>query len=171
MASCWLGPSKNKLVSGSWDQTLLLWDVGDEKATQVQKLTGHEQRITNVDTHPREETILSASQDATFRVWDPRKASTALSVSQAHSSALTSAIFSHVGNYVVTSSKDRTIKVWDLKYTKAPVAVIRTGANVSKISVSPFAGTIAAPLDNGDIRLFDLSGGQIAKIGKSFPVR
>jgi len=167
-AACWLGQSKTRLVTGSWDQTLLVWDIGDEKATQIQKLTGHEKRVTHVDTHPKEEIIVSSSKDSTFRVWDPRRSGVALSVFHGQSHGFNSAIFSPIGNYVISSSQE-LVKVWDLRSTKAPATIIRCGSTASKISISN-TGTIAAPLDNGDIRLYDLSGGLKAKIGKSYPV-
>jgi len=167
IAACWIPTQKSKVLTGSWDQNLILWDTSEDKVTQVQKFSGHEQRVTNIAAHPREELALSTSRDFTFRIWDFRKPSSAMTVCQAHSGTVNSAMFSTVGNYVVSSSDDRTIKVWDIKYLKAPVHVIRPGSGCNRISISPFASMIAAPLDNAEIRLYDLNGGLIAKIPRS----
>lgn len=54
--------SKEKLLSGSWDRTLRLWDSDDSRV-----LRGHQSEITALQVN--EETLFSASEDGTVRVW------------------------------------------------------------------------------------------------------
>ena len=44
-------------------------------------------------------------------------------------------------------------------------------AMTSRLAVSPMVATVAAPCDNGDIVLMDLSGGVVAVIARSAAVR
>jgi hypothetical protein len=57
-----------RIVSGSWDRTVRVWDVA--KGRELACLRGHESRVTSVSSERGGGRIVSASADRTVRVWD-----------------------------------------------------------------------------------------------------
>ncbi len=57
-----------RIVSGSMDKTLRLWD--SETGQQRRSLKGHLHFVTSVDFSPNGQRIVSGSYDRTLRVWD-----------------------------------------------------------------------------------------------------
>ena len=55
------------VVSGSEDNTLVIWDVSTKNI--LQKLEGHEGVVLGVDTHPDSSLLVSGGLDFTVRVW------------------------------------------------------------------------------------------------------
>ena len=57
------------LVSGSWDNTLKVWDpaTGAEKCT----LGGHSHYVRCCAFSPDGTTLVSGSDDTTLKLWDP----------------------------------------------------------------------------------------------------
>jgi WD40 repeat protein len=70
--------SCDRLVSGSSDSTVRVWDVVE--GVEVATLRGHTSRVWEVDTLPSGRCV-SASADGTVRVWDPETRACAAVVS------------------------------------------------------------------------------------------
>ncbi|KAI9872438.1 MAG: WD domain protein [Pleopsidium flavum] len=55
------------VASGSEDGGIVIWDVTDKSV--LQRLEGHEGVVLGVDTHPKEDLLVSGGIDRTVRVW------------------------------------------------------------------------------------------------------
>ncbi|KAK2143224.1 hypothetical protein LSH36_863g00028 [Paralvinella palmiformis] len=163
IAADWLAGG-SQVITASWDRTANLYDT--ETGEIVNTLTGHDQELTNVCTHPSQRLVVTSSKDTTFRLWDFRDPSMKVNVFQGHTQQVTTAVFAG-GDKVISGSDDRTVKVWDLKNMRSPMAAIRTDSAVNRLAVSQNHNLIAIPQDNRHIRVYDLNGIRIGRISKS----
>src|SRR3989338_6352778 len=60
-------PDGTKVITGSWDKTIIISDL--ESGKQLQKLEGHTGGIYKVCVTPDGSKVLSSSEDHTVRVW------------------------------------------------------------------------------------------------------
>jgi WD40 repeat protein len=63
-----LCPDGRRALSGSTDKVMRLWDVATGK--ELQRFTGHTNRVRNVAFLPDAGRVLSVSYDGTARIWD-----------------------------------------------------------------------------------------------------
>jgi WD40 repeat protein len=61
-------PQGRRIVSGSYDGTVRVWDV--DSGRELACLSGHEGEVQSVAFDPRGRRIVSGSWDGTVRVWD-----------------------------------------------------------------------------------------------------
>jgi WD40 repeat protein len=61
-------PDGRTALSGSFDQTLALWDVAS--GTRLRSFRGHYDRVTSIAVSPDGRTAVSGSADKTIRLWD-----------------------------------------------------------------------------------------------------
>lgn len=107
-----------RIVSGGVDSQVVLFDAAKQKL--VQKLQGHSKKITSVAFHPTKEVVLSASQDATARVWVCNDQSnwkaqyTCGAVVKKHSADVTDLSVHPLGDYFLTASLDKSWGIHEL---------------------------------------------------------
>jgi len=149
-----VGEEGTKLVSGSSDTTVRLWDTASGACDAV--LEGHTSRIWEVDSTRSGSMVASASGDGTVRIWNVHLRSalttlqggmvgdaytctfhsderhllaggydklvrlfdintgTVVKTFTGHQLGISSAVFSPVGNLIVTGSKDTMVRFWDV---------------------------------------------------------
>jgi WD40 repeat protein len=118
-AVMWLAISSDglKLVSGSWDGTIKIWDLTLFQC--VQTLTGHKSKVSVVAIHPNNKTIASGSWDNTVRLWNIDDKTPADSsqcnyfIGVGHSDAITGLAYNIAGTRLVSSSADSSIRIWE----------------------------------------------------------
>jgi len=108
----------NRVVTGGVDQQVILFDAQNGKLAQ--KLHGHTKKVTSVLFHPTKDVILSASEDATARVWactDPANWKAPYScahVVRKHSAEVTDLSIHPLGDFFLTCSLDKSWAIHDL---------------------------------------------------------
>ncbi|KAB7505958.1 WD repeat and FYVE domain-containing protein 2 [Armadillidium nasatum] len=62
-------PARKLLFSGSFDQTIIVWDVGGKKGTAYE-LQGHTSKITSLKYAPESRNLVSGGEDCMVIFWD-----------------------------------------------------------------------------------------------------
>ena len=139
---CWSPHTRGRLISGSEDTTVCLWDVNAALAppsaaakakgetsttgTQIHPLSvfkGHTDVVEDVDWHHRDPNLMgSVGDDRSILVWDVREANPTKavhSVANAHGGDINSIAFNPVNEFLLaTGSADKTVKLWDMRNFK-----------------------------------------------------
>src|SRR5882724_7921419 len=69
VSSVAFSPDGSKIVSGSWDKTIRIWDASTG-VEMLPPLQGHDGCISSVAFSPDGSKIVSGSDDKTIRIWD-----------------------------------------------------------------------------------------------------
>uniref|UniRef100_A0AAZ3S0N7 Notchless protein homolog 1 n=1 Tax=Oncorhynchus tshawytscha TaxID=74940 RepID=A0AAZ3S0N7_ONCTS len=110
------GEAPERLVSGSDDFTLFLWNPAEDKKP-LARLTGHSALINEVLFSPDTRLLASASFDKSIKIWDGRTGKYLQSL-RGHVAAVYQVAWSADSRLMVSGSSDSTLKVWDIKTGK-----------------------------------------------------
>ena len=130
------------MVSGSYDQTLRLWDT--KTGQPIGKpITGHLDRVNSVAFSPDGSRFVSASDDMTLRLWDAKTGDPIVKPITGHTNRINSVAFSPDGSRIVSGSgnphggsyNDSTLRLWDAN----------TGLPIGKPIIGHTDGFLALP--------------------------
>lgn len=103
-----LGKNTERLVSGSDDFTLFLWDP-EKSSKPVARMTGHQQLVNDVKFSPDTRIIASASFDKSIKLWDGSTGAFITSL-RGHVQAVYMVSWSADSRLLVSGSADSTLK-------------------------------------------------------------
>lgn len=105
-------PDGNTVVTGSYDQTAILWDIRNNEPIPRKVLNIHKGSIECAAFSPDGKFIITGSEDATAILWDMK--GKPVQVFKGHTSSISSVSFSPDGKYILTASFDSSARIWDL---------------------------------------------------------
>ncbi|KAF8084739.1 hypothetical protein N665_0704s0004 [Sinapis alba] len=110
------GEYGERLVSGSDDFTMILWDqyVSDQPKKH---LFGHQQLVNHVCFSPNGQWIASASFDKSVKIWDGITGDF-ITTLRGHVGSVYQICWSPDSRMLLSGSKDSTLKIWDIGLRK-----------------------------------------------------
>ncbi|KIM31897.1 hypothetical protein M408DRAFT_327295 [Serendipita vermifera MAFF 305830] len=152
-------PDGLNVVSGSYDNTLRIWDVTTGSPVG-EPLKGHTDYVTSVAYSPDGRNIISGSCDYTIRIWDTATGTPIGEPLTGHLRAVVSVAYSPDSRSIVSSSDDRTIQIWDAA-TGAPVGNPLKGhaRAVTCVAYSPDSLNIVSGSHDKTLRIWDAKTG------------
>ncbi len=150
-------PDGRRIVTGSYDHTAKVWDVGSGK--ELLTLKGHNADVNAAVFSPGGGWIATASTDGTARLWD---AATGLEVRafKGHSGLIESLAFSPDGQRTVTASWDRTARVWEAASGKELLTFRGHSAYINWATFSPDGRRIATGSVDGVAKVWEAASGK-----------
>lgn len=144
----------DRLLSGSQDQTLKLWDTASGRL--IDTLSGHRSWIRAVAISPDCQTLFSGSADGMLKIWqaDDSGKYRCQQTHIAHSGPVLSIAIHKGGQQIATSSTDRTIKLWNLKSGTYQAISQAHDRWVKSLTYSPDGSTLASCSQDETIKLW-----------------
>ncbi|KAF8342414.1 WD40 repeat-like protein [Amanita rubescens] len=153
-------PDGGRIVSGSYDKTICLWDAEMGELLRA-PLEGHRNLVVSVAFSPDGKHIVSGSYDNTIRLWDAETGEPLRAPLKGHRGWVASVAFSPDGKRIVSGSYDNTIRLWDAETGEPLRAPLEGHQNwVMSVAFSPDGKHIVSGSYDKTIQLWDAETGE-----------
>ena len=155
-------PNGQLLASGSWDDTIKLWQVHNRGAQLLKTLTGHKNPVLSVAFSPNGQLLASGSLDKTIKLWQVQDGGAQLlKTLTGHKADVNSVAFSPNGQLLASGSYDDTIKLWQVQDGGAQLLKTLTGHKrwVNSVAFSPNGQLLASGSADDTLKLWQVQDG------------
>ena len=150
-----LGWSRDSTIifSASADTHLASWDL--ESGTRIRRYIGHEEVVNALDIGRRgEELFVSASDDSSIGIWDPRSKEAAGVMTADY--PVTAVAISEAGHEIYSCGIDNDIKVWDVRTMSVAYSMLGHSDTITSLRVSPDSQSLLSYSMDSTARTWDI---------------
>ncbi|KIM20243.1 hypothetical protein M408DRAFT_308850 [Serendipita vermifera MAFF 305830] len=154
-------PDNRLVVSGSWDNTVRIWDAETGELV-TQPLEGHKDCVNSVAFSPDGRRVVSGSDDKTIRIWNIETGELIIEPFQGHESGISSVSFSPNGKRIVSGSWDKTVRIWDAEVGEIitrPLVGHKDGVN--SVAFSLDGRRVVSGSNDQTVRIWDAETGHL----------
>lgn len=153
-----VSPDGNWAVSGSQDNTLMIWDLatGKRRAT----LMGHSAGVQSVKIISKRARIISAAYDRNIRVWEPQKNKKS-AVLRGHTGPVLCIAKFKSDSKLISGSLDSSLRIWDIETSSCQNTIDMSPAPITSIDVAESIGVCVFGDIEGFLNLLDLDSGTL----------
>jgi WD40 repeat protein len=148
-------PDGTKLVSGSFDKTIKLWQIAT--GTALQTLKDHQKGVFALAVSADGKLLASGSWDELIKLWDLETGTLLENLTQ-HQASVRSLAISPDSKTLISGSFDCTIVLWNLPDGKVATTLTDTEP-IAAIALSTDGQLLASTGDNGIVKIWSLASG------------
>lgn len=158
------------LVSGSFDTTLKLWNLGTGK--EIATLEANAGSVNSIATSPDGRTLASGNGDKTVKVWNLLTGQEIRTL-YGHLSSVESVAISPNNKILASGSFDGNIKLWQLPSGNEIATLNSHSGAVKSVAFSRDGQTLASGSEDNTVKLWNLASKQVIRTfkGHSQPIR
>ncbi len=150
-------PNGKMIASGSWDQTIKLWNIDTKK--EIALLSGGSvfgELVDQVAFSPDGKTIAFGLSGGIVRLWDVANKKV-IAILRGHQGWVSSVVFNSNGKMVASGSADTNVKLWDVATAKEIATLSGHSEWVQSVAFSPDGKTVASGSRDKTIKLWDVA--------------
>jgi WD40 repeat protein len=151
-------PDGTRLLSGSQDKTVKLWDAATGRLLRT--FEGHSDAVASVAFSPDGARVLSGSHDQTLKLWDTVSGQL-IRTFEGHRGMVTSVAFSPDGARLLSGSWDDTLKLWDAATGQSIRTFNGHSATVTSVAFSPDGRRVISGSQDKTVKLWDTATGAV----------
>jgi WD40 repeat protein/serine/threonine protein kinase len=150
-------PDGRRIVSGSVDKTIKVWDA--RTGIALMTLTGNQDAVDNVAYSPNGERIASGGYDGTVRLWDANSGKEIFTMRGHQEQNCNWALaFSPDGKWLASSGGwDKMIKIWDVSNGTEVATIVGDRTAVRPVTFSPDSSYVAFGGFDKVVRIWDVN--------------
>jgi len=148
-----------KLITGSGDMALTMWDLNDGKR-MMQILGAHAGDVCSMSIRYEENIIVTGSVDRSIKIWDLRDLK-CVQTFYGHEADVNSVYFHPTGKCFVSGSEDKTSRLFDMR-SDQQVHVFRpptANSSLTCVALSKSGRVLLAGSDDSTVHMWDLLKG------------
>jgi WD40 repeat protein len=153
----------SRLLSGSADNSVVLWDVLSTTGSTIRGFTQHNEAVNGVAYFPNGREFISISEDTSILMWD-LTANTVLNSFNDHDAPVFAIAISGDGEMMFTGADDGVARLWDLKNSEQ--TIVFSGHQSSDVRLGTVVGvygkddlTVLSGSYDGTLRLWSRATG------------
>jgi hypothetical protein len=149
-------PDNQTLISGSFDQSIKLWNLADGK--MLHDLQDHHKGVFALAVSADGKTLASGSWDETIKLWNISSGQLISNLS-GHTASVRSLATSPDNQLLVSGSFDNTVRVWQLS-TGDLVKTMMHKEPIAAIALNHTGQILASTGDDGLVKLWSVQTGE-----------
>jgi hypothetical protein len=151
-----------QLATGSWDNTIAIWDARDGQFSHNRSLRGHKSNVISVSYNKDGTQLLSGSDDNTLLIWDLQTGTSQIMLQH---TAHVRGIYSPNGQYIGIGSWGKDVQIWHAdSLHRAWERSSGHKDNVVSICFSPDSCWFVTAGEDATIRIWDVTTGKCTKV-------
>jgi WD40 repeat protein len=159
-----------RIVSGSLDKTVQVWDATFSNAFPPYIYHGHTDQVLTVGWGPDSQRVVSGGADKTVQMWDALNGEN-VTVYRGHSGPVMAVAWSPDGRLIASGSTDGSVRIWDVGKKALKYVYRGHSADVNTVAWSADSKHIASGSTDKTVQIFDAETGKTLTIYRGHSAR